>query len=152
MLIFHWQTQRARPRSASRGQINAIMSWAGNRMGANWVTSCMALGLPILGNNNSADVSWVLLLYSMCNAGWFPHKNYFPLFILKEIRLGVPDVVQWIKIWLPQLWFTAEVWVGCPAWRSGLKDLALLQLQCRWQLWLVFNPWTRNFHMPRMWP
>ena len=31
-------------------------------------------------------------------------------------------------------------------WR--VKDLALLQLWCRSQLWLGFSPWPRNFHMP----
>ena len=36
---------------------------------------------------------------------------------------GVPAVVQWVKN------LTAEAQVGSPAWCSGLKDLALLQLQ-----------------------
>ena len=31
-----------------------------------------------------------------------------------------------------------------------VKDLALPQLWCRWQLWLRFDPWPRNFHMPQV--
>ena len=40
--------------------------------------------------------------------------------------------------WIPSL----EQWV---------KDVALLQVWCRSQLWLIFNPWSRNFQMPRLW-
>ena len=29
-----------------------------------------------------------------------------------------------------------------------VKDLVLLQLWCRLQLWLEFDPWPRNIHMP----
>ena len=29
--------------------------------------------------------------------------------------------------------------------------MVLLQLQCRSQLWLRFNPWPGNFHMPLLW-
>ena len=36
----------------------------------------------------------------------------------------------------------AEVQVQSPVWHRGLKDPALPQL------WLRFNPWPRNFHMP----
>ena len=32
--------------------------------------------------------------------------------------------------------------VQCPAWHSGLKDPALLQL------WLGFNSWPREPHVP----
>ena len=39
------------------------------------------------------------------------------------------------------------VQVPSPAWHSGLKDLALLQLQHKSKLQLVFNPWPRNFHI-----
>ena len=35
-----------------------------------------------------------------------------------------------------------------PSSVQGVKDPALPQLQCRWQLWLRFSPWPRNFHMP----
>ena len=33
-----------------------------------------------------------------------------------------------------------------------VKDPALLQLQCRSQLWLGFSPWPGNFHMLWMQP
>ena len=36
--------------------------------------------------------------------------------------------------------------------RAGVKDLVLLQLWCGLQLWLRFDPWPRNFHLPGMWP
>ena len=32
-------------------------------------------------------------------------------------------------------------------WGHGLKDLAMLQVWCRLQLQLRFNPWPGNFHM-----
>ena len=32
------------------------------------------------------------------------------------------------------------------------KDIALLQLWHRLQLWLGFDPWPRKFHMPQAWP
>ena len=42
----------------------------------------------------------------------------------------------------------ANVWVQSLAQHNGLKDLALLQLWRRSQLWLRVNPWPRNIHMP----
>ena len=36
--------------------------------------------------------------------------------------------------------------------QSGVKDLVLLQLQCRSQLQLSFDPCPGNFHMPWVWP
>ena len=39
------------------------------------------------------------------------------------------------------------VQVQSPAWHSGLKDLALLQLQHKPKLQLVFNHWPGNFHI-----
>ena len=38
-----------------------------------------------------------------------------------------------------------EAQVQSLAWCSGLKDPTLQQLQCRSQLQLGFNPWSRNF-------
>ena len=38
------------------------------------------------------------------------------------------------------------------AQHSGLKGLALLQLCCRLQLHLRFNPWPGNFQMPWVQP
>ena len=42
--------------------------------------------------------------------------------------------------------------VGSLAWGSRLKDMVLPQLWCMLQLWLRFNPWSGNFHMPHVWP
>ena len=33
---------------------------------------------------------------------------------------------------------------------TWVKDLALPQLWCRWQWWLRFDPWPRNFHIPQV--
>ena len=49
-------------------------------------------------------------------------------------------------------WVTAEAEVSSPACHSGLKDLVLLQLQRRSQMWLRFNLWPRNIHAPGVWP
>ena len=38
-----------------------------------------------------------------------------------------------------------------PGQAQQLKDVELPQLWHRSQLWLRFNPWTKNFHMPRLW-
>ena len=61
-------------------------------------------------------------------------------------------MVQWLKNVTAAAWVTAEVWVQSPAWHSGLKDFALLQLQCRMRLQLRFSPWPWNFHVLRVWP
>ena len=42
--------------------------------------------------------------------------------------------------------------MGVPAVAQRVKDLALLQLWHRLQLWLRFDPRPRNFHMPRTRP
>ena len=56
-------------------------------------------------------------------------------------------MAQWVKDQA-----TAEAKVQSPALGSGLKDLVLPQLQHRSQLWLGFNPWSRNFHVPQVQP
>ena len=66
---------------------------------------------------------------------------------LKTSGMGAPTVAQWVKNLTAVAWVAGEVQVPSPAWRHGLKDLALLQLQCSLQLWLRFSPWPRNFHM-----
>ena len=43
---------------------------------------------------------------------------------------------------------TAEVQVQALAWHSGLKDLVLPQLWHASQLWLGFDSWTDNVHVP----
>ena len=47
---------------------------------------------------------------------------------------------------------TEEVKSGRSLAAQGVKDLALLQLWCRLQLWHRFDPWLGNFYMPRVWP
>ena len=59
----------------------------------------------------------------------------------KEIR-GVPAVAQWVKNPTAVAGIIAEVQVQSLAQHSGLKDLALLQLRFR------FNLWPGKFHMP----
>ena len=69
-------------------------------------------------------------------------------FFFKElIQLGVPSVAQWVKNAAAVAWLAAEAWVQSPAQHCGLRDLVLLQLRRRSQLWLRFNPWPWNFHM-----
>ena len=38
-----------------------------------------------------------------------------------------------------------------PGPAKWVKDLALWQLCRRWQLWLRFDPWPRNFYMLKVW-
>ena len=47
---------------------------------------------------------------------------------------------------------TVEALVRSLAQNSGLKDLALLQLQHMSQLWLRFSPWSENVHMLQVQP
>jgi len=37
-----------------------------------------------------------------------------------------------------------------PAQAQWVKDLALLQLWCRLQLWLGFHPWPGNFRISQV--
>ena len=53
-------------------------------------------------------------------------------------------MVQWAKNPTAVAWVVAEMRVESPAGYSGLKFPVLLQLQCRSQLWLRFNPWPRE--------
>ena len=54
---------------------------------------------------------------------------------------GVPAVVQWVKNLTAAAPVTAEMRVLSLALCSRLKDLALLWLRHRLQLWLGSNPW-----------
>ena len=54
-------------------------------------------------------------------------------------------MAQWVKNLTGAAWVAVEMQVQYPAWRSGLKDLVLLQL------WLQFSPGPRNFQMPQAW-
>ena len=55
-------------------------------------------------------------------------------------------MAQWVKNPTAAAWLAAEVWVQSSAHRSGLQDLAPLQLQ------LGFTPWPGNCHMPWVQP
>ena len=57
-------------------------------------------------------------------------------------------MMQWVENLTAAAWVTAEVQVQSPAQCNGLKDPVLPQLWLGLQLWLGFNPWPRNFHMP----
>ena len=70
----------------------------------------------------------------------------------KRLKLGVSTVAQWVRNPTAVAQVTAEARVQSLAWCSGLKDGALPQLQCSLQLWLGFNPWSRNFHMLQVRP
>ena len=63
---------------------------------------------------------------------------------------GVPAVAQWVKNGTAAAQVTAEEQVQSLPRHNELKDLVLLQLQCRLQLRL--NPWPGNFHMPWVQP
>ena len=57
-------------------------------------------------------------------------------------------MAQWVKNPTAVAQVSTEAQVQSLAWHSGLKDLELLQLHHRSQLWLRFSPWPWNFHMP----
>ena len=75
------------------------------------------------------------------NKKWFSMgSQVWSVFLGLKILSGIPALAQWVKN-------PAEVWVWFPTRHRGLKDPALVWLQNRSQLWLVFSPWPRNFHM-----
>ena len=57
-------------------------------------------------------------------------------------------MVQWVKD--PVL--SLQGWGSEPGPAQWVKDLALLQLWCRSQLHLRFDPWSRNSHVPWVQP
>ena len=57
-------------------------------------------------------------------------------------------MAQWVENPTAVAQGAAEVQVQFLAQPSGLKDLALPQLQQRSHLWLRFSPWHGNFFMP----
>lgn len=63
-----------------------------------------------------------------------------------EYILGVPTVVQWVEHLTSVVQVTEEAGIQFLSWYSELKYLLLPQLQ------LKFNPWHKNFHMPRVQP
>ena len=58
------------------------------------------------------------------------------------IITGVPEVAEWVKNPTAVAWVAEKAWVQSPGGHSGLKNPALLQLWCKLQLWLGFNPWA----------
>ena len=74
----------------------------------------------------------------------------FRLLVLSvsKVPSGVSAVARWVKNLTAAAQVKAEAWVQSLAQCSRLKDPALLQLQCRSQLRLRFDPWPGNFHMP----
>ena len=68
------------------------------------------------------------------------------ILLLQNCYIGVPTLVQCVKILAAVARVAAEAWVRSSVQQSELKDLALLQLLCRSQLSLRFSPWPRNFH------
>ena len=73
---------------------------------------------------------------------------YGSIFIMAALKSlsGVPTVIQWAKNLTAVVQVTVEARVRSSTQHSGLKDLALPQL------WLRFNPWLGNFHMPWVQP
>ena len=59
-------------------------------------------------------------------------------------------MVQWVNNLTALAWVTVEVQVQTLAWYNGLEDHVLPHLWHNLELWVRFNPWARNFHMPRV--
>ena len=77
-----------------------------------------------------------------------PCLTYFESTSLESVSRvdkGVPAVVQWVKNLTAVSRVPVEVQAQTLARSSGLKDLLLLQLLHRSQLWLRFHPWLGNF-------
>ena len=68
-------------------------------------------------------------------------------FEIKTLRKGVLATVQWVKPPTAAAQVAVEVCVLSLAWYSGLKDLALLQMQCWLHLWLRFSCWSRKISL-----
>ena len=64
--------------------------------------------------------------------------------------MGVPATSQCVKNWTRAAQVAAEPWVWPLV--QGVKGSSISTAR-RWsQLWLGFNPWPRNFHMPWVCP
>ena len=74
------------------------------------------------------------------------------IYWFKKVDLGVSAVAQWVKNLTEAAQVTMKVWVKSPAQHSGVKYPLLLWLQLSLQLWLRFDLWPRNFHIPYIYP
>ena len=83
-----------------------------------------------------------------------PRQKLLDAFMLIQIVffLRVPTMAQWVKNLMAAAEVAMEAQVQSSVWGSRLKDLALVQLWCSLQLWLVFSPWLGNVHMLQVWP
>ena len=86
---------------------------------------------------------------------WGPGPNVYIFRIWDRIifksRIRVPAVSQWVKNSTAAVPVASEAWVQFLAQDNELKDPALLQLWHRLYLWLRFNPWPGNIHVPWIW-
>ena len=68
------------------------------------------------------------------------------LSLISNIVPRFPAVARWIKGPICRDSGSCGGMDLIPGLVQWVKDLALLQLWCRLQLHLCFNPWPRNFH------
>ena len=61
-------------------------------------------------------------------------------------------MVQWVEDLVLSLWLHGFEPPTTTTPMQWVKDQELLQLWQRSQLWLRFDPWPRNFHMPQVQP
>ena len=100
----------------------------------------------------SLDLIYFSLTLALTHSYW-THLLFFSACTCeKKGRKWSSCLAQWVKNPIAVAWVTTETQVQSSAQCSGLKDLALLQLWHRWQLWFTFSPWPRNFHRPRVQP
>ena len=111
-----------------------------------------ALGGALERRKKKAKPTCKIYLQFLCQAkNWCPPYEKSANKPVEEIT-ELATVVQWVKNLMAAVWVAVKVWVWTQAWQSGLKDPVLPQLWCRVELQLRFNPWPKNFHMPRAWP
>ena len=61
-------------------------------------------------------------------------------------------MAQWVKTLTAAARVAVEAQVQYLPGYNVLKDLALPRVRHRSQLWLGFNPWPGNSHMPQVYP
>ena len=65
--------------------------------------------------------------------------------LLKNLKIGVPTVAQWVN---DPACLSGDAGL-IPSQVQRVKEPALLELWCRFELWLRSDPQVENFHMPR---